>query len=136
MKSLSRVQLCATPQTAAHQAPPSMGFPRQEYWSGVPLPSPREAPMYCQNHEQVHCFSLHTPLTSYFPSLLIKRRNGVFPGDPVVMNLPCNVRDTGSAPGLGTKISHTKPEHSGARLLQLLKPACSRACAPQENPLQ
>ena len=69
VKSLSRVRLCATPQTAAHQAPPSMGFPRQEYWSGVPLPSPREAPMYCQNHEQVHCFSLHTPLTSYFPSL-------------------------------------------------------------------
>ena len=32
----------ATPWTAAHQAPPSMGFPRQEYWSGVPLPSPKE----------------------------------------------------------------------------------------------
>ena len=30
----------ATPWTAAHQAPPSMGFSRQEYWSGVPLPSP------------------------------------------------------------------------------------------------
>ena len=39
-KSLSRVRLVATPWTAAHQAPPSMGFPRQEYWSGVPLPSP------------------------------------------------------------------------------------------------
>jgi len=36
----SRVRLCATPWTAAHQAPPSMGFSRQEYWSGVPLPSP------------------------------------------------------------------------------------------------
>ena len=33
-------QLCATPRTAAPQAPPSMGFSRQEYWSGVPLPSP------------------------------------------------------------------------------------------------
>ena len=40
MKSLSRVRLLATPWTAAHQAPPSMGFSRQEYWSGVPLPSP------------------------------------------------------------------------------------------------
>ena len=40
MKSLSRVQILATPWTAAHQAPPSMGFPRPEYWSGVPLPSP------------------------------------------------------------------------------------------------
>ena len=39
MKSLSRVQLFATPWTVAHQAPPSMGFSRQEYWSGVPLPS-------------------------------------------------------------------------------------------------
>ena len=40
VKSLSRVRLVATPWTAAHQAPPSMGFSRQEYWSGVPLPSP------------------------------------------------------------------------------------------------
>ena len=38
--SLSRVRLLATPWIAAHQAPPSMGFSRQEYWSGVPLPSP------------------------------------------------------------------------------------------------
>ena len=38
-KSLSRVRLLATPWTAAYQAPPSMGFSRQEYWSGVPLPS-------------------------------------------------------------------------------------------------
>ena len=40
MKSLSRVWLLGTPWTAAYQAPPSMGFSRQEYWSGVPLPSP------------------------------------------------------------------------------------------------
>ena len=40
MKSLSRVRLSATPWTTAYQAPPSMGFSRQEYWSGVPLPSP------------------------------------------------------------------------------------------------
>ena len=36
----SRVQLCATPETAAHQAPPSLRFSRQEHWSGVPFPSP------------------------------------------------------------------------------------------------
>ena len=41
-KSLSRVRLLATPWTAAYQAPLSMGFSRQEYWSGVPLPSPYE----------------------------------------------------------------------------------------------
>ena len=40
VKSLSRVGLLATPWNAAYQAPPSMGFSRQEYWSGVPLPSP------------------------------------------------------------------------------------------------
>ena len=40
MKSLSRVQLLVTPWTAAYQALPSIGFARQEYWSGVPLPSP------------------------------------------------------------------------------------------------
>ena len=39
VKSLSRVQLLATPWTAAYQAPPSMGFSRQEYWSRLPLPS-------------------------------------------------------------------------------------------------
>ena len=40
MKTLSRVRLLATPWAVAYQTPPSMGFPRQEYWSGVPLPSP------------------------------------------------------------------------------------------------
>ena len=40
VKSFSHVRLLATPWTAAYQAPPSMGFSRQEYWSGVPLPSP------------------------------------------------------------------------------------------------
>ena len=44
VKSLSRVRLLATPWTAAHQAPPSMGFSRQEHWSGVPLPSPTHTP--------------------------------------------------------------------------------------------
>ena len=40
VKLLSCVQLLATPWTVAYQAPPSMEFSRQEYWSGVPLPSP------------------------------------------------------------------------------------------------
>ena len=40
VKSLSRVHLFATPWTVAYQTPPSMGFSRQEYWSGVPLPPP------------------------------------------------------------------------------------------------
>ena len=44
VKSFSRVRLFATPWTVAYQAPLSMGFSRQEYWSGVPLPSPGELP--------------------------------------------------------------------------------------------
>jgi len=40
VKSFSHVQLLVTPWTVAYQAPPSMGFSRQEYWSGLPFPSP------------------------------------------------------------------------------------------------
>ena len=40
LSHFSRVRLCVTPQIAAYQAPPSMRFSRQKYWSGVPLPSP------------------------------------------------------------------------------------------------
>ena len=50
VKSLSHVQLLATPWTAAHQAPPSMGFSRQEYWSGVPLPSPPDGNREIKEH--------------------------------------------------------------------------------------
>ena len=44
VKSLSRVRLFATQWTIAHQAPSSMGVSRQEYWSGLPFPSPRDLP--------------------------------------------------------------------------------------------
>ena len=44
VKSLSRVRLFATPWSAAYHAPPSMGFSRQEYWSGLPFPSPGDLP--------------------------------------------------------------------------------------------
>ena len=44
VKSLSRVQLFVTPRTVAYQAPPSMQFSKQEYWSGLPFPSPGDLP--------------------------------------------------------------------------------------------
>ena len=44
VKSLSRVRLFATPWTVAYQAPPSMGVSREEYWSGLPFPSPGDLP--------------------------------------------------------------------------------------------
>ena len=40
LSCFSHVQLCVTPETAAHQASPPLGFSRQEHWSGLPFPSP------------------------------------------------------------------------------------------------
>ena len=59
VKSLSRVRLLATPWTTAYQAPPSMGFSRQEYWSGVPLPSPASPLLPCKKVHQYHLSRLH-----------------------------------------------------------------------------
>ena len=58
VSSLSRVRLFVTPWTAAYQAPPSMGFSRQEYWSGVPLPSP----MYCPLYSYYYCIVIHNEI--------------------------------------------------------------------------
>ena len=66
VKSHSRVRLLATPWTAAYQAPLSMGFSRQEYWSGVPLPSP------FPEHSVPHfCFPPWTPFRVGWKSALI-----------------------------------------------------------------
>ena len=42
LSCFSHLRLCVTPETAAHQAPPSLGFSRQEHWSGLPFPSPMQ----------------------------------------------------------------------------------------------
>ena len=72
VKSLSRVRLSATPWTAAHQAPPSMGFSRQEYWSGVPLPSPVQC-IRANNRnlelERLTCYLVSTQKLGKFVSL-------------------------------------------------------------------
>ena len=85
VKLLSRVRLPATPWTAAHQAPPSMGFSRQEYWSGVSLPSLAFwlAVYFTHNHGICQCYSLnsshsllhqlnsqlHSPICASLPAL-------------------------------------------------------------------
>ena len=51
LSRFSRVWLCATPQTAAYQAPPSLGFSRQEHWSGLPFPSLYVSSFYLQREE-------------------------------------------------------------------------------------
>ena len=64
-KSLSHVQLFATPWTATYQAPTSMGFSRQEYWSGLPLPSPKCGLRY----PKILGLSLHSSL-QFFPNAI------------------------------------------------------------------
>ena len=71
VKSLNHVPLLVTPWTAAYQAPPSMGFSRQEYWSGVPLPSPAMGDnlLIVDNSVWGHPFS--SPLSSFLPASLL-----------------------------------------------------------------
>ena len=83
VKSLSRVRLLATPWTTAYQAPPSMGFSRQEYWSGVPLPSPGS-----------ECWDMCL-------GFALKCFEGDFPGGSVVPSPPCEAGGTGSIPDPG-----------------------------------
>ena len=81
VKSFSRVRLLATPWTAAHKAPPSMGFSRQEYWSGLPLPSPTE-PL----DDLIY-------ICGYFKTYV------VFPGGSEGKASDCNAGDLGLIPG-------------------------------------
>ena len=70
VKSLSRVWLLATPWTAAYQAPPSMGFSRQEYWSGVPLPSPTLLIGWLNYGQYIKVSQSHVSNLDLFPSAL------------------------------------------------------------------
>ena len=67
VKSPSRVRLLATPWTAAHQAPPSMGFSRQEYWSVVPWPSPNS-----------YILKVNSGMRDRYPQLILLFRNGLW----------------------------------------------------------
>ena len=69
LSRFSCVRLCVTPWTAAHQAPPSMGFSRQEYWSGVPLPS--LFPLYVPWNNGVRCHDLSCCCCFTFKSALL-----------------------------------------------------------------
>ena len=77
LSCFSHVRLCATPWTAAHQAPVSTGFSRQEYWSGLPFPSPISAHTAGQNKMRVVIISF----TFYHVLAKIHETFGGFPGD-------------------------------------------------------
>ena len=79
VKSLSRVWLLVTPWTAAYQAPPSMGFSRQEYWSGVPLPSPagKHSLMEISPNQQVYIYVFFWTERTFSPSQ-DRRRNSIW----------------------------------------------------------
>ena len=74
LSRLSCVQLCATPQTAAHQAPPSLGFSRQEHWSGLPFPSPMHE-VKSESEVAQLCLTLHDPMDCSLPGSSI---HGIF----------------------------------------------------------
>ena len=74
LSRFSHVRLSATPQTAAHQAPPSLGFSRQEHWSGLPLPSPMHACVQsCFSHVWL-CAKLWTAALQAPPSMGFSRQ--------------------------------------------------------------
>ena len=68
----SRVRLCATPETTAHQAPPSLGFSRQEHWSGLPFPSPMHE---SESEVAQSCPTLSNPMDCSLPGSSV---HGVF----------------------------------------------------------
>ena len=72
LSHFSRVQLCATPEMAAHQAPPSLGFSRQEHWSGLPFPSPMHE---SENEVAQSCLTLSDPMDCSLPGSSI---HGIF----------------------------------------------------------
>ena len=83
LSHVSRVRLCETSETAAHQAPPSLGFSRQEHWSGLPFPSPTRESEVAQScptlRDPVDC-SDSPSIRSLFGTLCYSPRSSVCPG--------------------------------------------------------
>ena len=109
VKLLSRVRLFATPWTVAYQAPPTMGFSRQEYWSGLPFPSPGDLPDPGIKPRsptlQADALISEPPgkpkdgPRNHTTQLLGRIQYG-FPGDSEVKVCAWNVGNPGSIPGL------------------------------------
>ena len=146
LSCFSRVQLCVTPWTAAYQAPPSMGFSGQQYWSGVPFSSPTTYDIYIYIYIYIYsqsfyptspvlsCFFTHLAVLFLFcPNMgwvyldLQKGNKNLdyryFPGSPLIKNLPPNVGNMSSIPGWGTKNPHATRQLS---LNATMKTQCSQ----------
>ena len=74
LSRFSHIRLCATPYTAAHQAPPSLGFSRQEHWSGLPFPSPMHESEK-SNEVAQSCQTLSDPMDCSLPGSSV---HGIF----------------------------------------------------------
>ena len=81
-EALSHVQLFMTPWTVAHQAPLSMGFPRQEYWSGLPFPPPGDLPDLEGDLRLLHWLAASRPteLSSHLSLLDLREGQSTVPG--------------------------------------------------------
>jgi len=110
MKSLSHVQLFATPWTVAHQAPPSMGFSRQEYWRGLPFPSPHTCPWGFLDSSVGKESACNSRDPNSIPGLWRSPGEGLgyplqyslgFPCGSAGKESACNAGDLDSIPGLG-----------------------------------
>ena len=103
VKSLSCVRLFATPWTVAYQAPPPMGFSRQEYWSGLPFPSPEDLPDPGIEHRSPTLQA--DVLTSESPG---KPSSGKKTCKTTVIRMDCqNIRDQ-----MSTFLEHTPDVHT------------------------
>ena len=101
----SHVRFCATPWTAARQAPPSLGFSRQEYWRGFPFPSPMRESEVAQL-----CSTLRDPMDCSLPG---SSTHGIFQAkvlEWVAMNSNCQMINAESCTRESTHISTCQPE--------------------------
>ena len=149
LSHFSRVWLCATPETAAHQAPPSLGFSRQEHWSGLPLPSPTHESEKGKWSRSVVSDSSRPhglqPTRLLHPWDFPGKRTGVgchclLPCGAVVKNPSTNAGHTGSVPALGRShlpgVTNTGRSHQEPTLCNKESHCSEQAHALQQSTAQ
>ena len=138
LSCFSRVRLCATSQMAAHQAPPSLGFSRQEYWSGLPFPSPMHACMLSRFSRVRRCA---TPWTAAHQAPL----STGFSRQEYWSGLPCPPPGDHPKPGIKLRsptmhVHSLQSEPPGKPLINApgtpLQFSCIKSFNPPNNPLR